>query len=51
MATKKNRIALLWPRLVIIALDITAFIFTYFYIFADKLSARIKRLRSDNAAR
>ena len=49
--TKKNRIALLWPWLVIITLDITAFFFTHLYIFADKLSARLKHIRSDNAAR
>jgi hypothetical protein len=48
---KKYHIALLRPRLVIIALDMTAFMFTHLYIFADKLSARLKRLRSDNAAR
>lgn len=48
---KKYRIALLRSWLVIIALDITAFIFTRLYIFADKLSARLKSLRSSNETR
>jgi hypothetical protein len=48
---KKYRISLLRSWIVIISLDATAFIFTHLYLLADKLSARLKHLRSGNATR
>lgn len=48
---KKYRITLLWSWLVLVALDATAVVFTHLYVLADKLSARLKRLRSGNATR
>ena len=49
--TKKNHMRFLWSWLVIMALDVTAFIFTHLYLLADKVSARLKQIKAGNATR